>query len=100
MINKKIKVGPFKGLQTIQEPGASLYYFYTSVYYQEGLFITCVKYVSYVKHWFSVCQCFTPLTSEIPESFLIAFDQESLDEIAVARKSKSLLESFNRDGVL
>ena len=42
----------------------------------------------------------TPLTNKIPESFLIAFDQESLDEIAVARKSKSLLESFKRDGVL
>lgn len=42
----------------------------------------------------------TPLTTEIPESFLIAFDHESLDEIAVARKSKSLLESFKRDDVL
>ena len=39
-------------------------------------------------------------TPRVSAKFLIAFDQESLDEIAVARKSKSLLESFNRDGVL
>ena len=43
---------------------------------------------------------YTNYITEIPESFLIAFDQESLDEIAVARKSKALLESFKRDGVL
>ena len=42
----------------------------------------------------------TPLTTEILESFLIAFDQERLGEIAVARDSKFLLESFKRDGVL
>ena len=43
---------------------------------------------------------YTNYITEIPESFLIAFDQESLDEIAAARKCKSLLESFMRDGAL
>ena len=43
---------------------------------------------------------YTNYINEIPESFLIAFDQESLDEIAAARKCKSLFESFIRDGTL
>ena len=60
--------------------------------------------MSYVKHRFQFVRALysyltTPLITENPESFLIAFDQESLDEIAVARKSKSSLESFKRDGV-